>query len=101
MNINKKIIFIIFSFLLLSTTSILWSTIRYGISPMPSNQEARKAMLNFASQTTPKMIFELGSGWGKLAHELAILHPDSMVYGYERSWLPFLFSKFFFRFVDV
>ena len=89
--------YLLLGFLLFSMISILWSTIRYGISPMPSNQKARESMLGLVPSPIPKTIFELGSGWGNLAYELASQHPDSMIYGYERSLLPFLFSRLYFR----
>lgn len=83
-------------FLFFSLISILWSTIRYGISPMPSNPEATQAMLSL-TPPKPKLIFELGSGWGNLAYALALKHPSSMIYGYEMSLLPYLFSRLFYR----
>ncbi len=73
--------------------SILWSTIRYGIGPMPSSPAARTAMLELVPDPAPPVILELGSGWGGLALRLAERHPDSQVRGYERSLLPLLCSK--------
>lgn len=88
---------ILISFVLLAMLSILWSTIRYGISPMPSNKEARQAMLAFVPEPAPKIMFDLGSGWGNFADQLAQRYPESTIYGYECSVIPFLFAKVFFR----
>jgi hypothetical protein len=84
-------------FFLSAMVSILWSTIRYGIPPMPSNKESRQTMLDFVPEPTPKIMFDLGSGWGGFAYQLAHKYPDSTIYGYECSVLPFLFSRLFLR----
>ena len=78
-------------------TSILWSTLRYGISPMPSNTRAQKAMISLIPKPTPAEFVELGSGWGQFANQLASLYPNTKVIGYERSVLPFLVSKLLYR----
>ena len=89
--------FIFICAMLFSLASILWSTIRYGISPMPSNQKAQLAMLSLIPDNPPTHMVDLGSGWGTIAHQLAKRYPQSTVYGYERSLIPFLFSRLFFR----
>ena len=77
--------------------SILWCTIRYGISPMPSNAKVRRAMVDLVPTSTPAQLLELGSGWGTLADELASRYPNSIVTGYERSLIPFWFSRLYFQ----
>jgi len=77
--------------------SILWSTIRYGISPMPSNALARKGMLKLVPDPEPTVLIELGSGWGNFANQLAQQHPECTVIGYERSIVPFLIAALCFR----
>lgn len=83
--------------MLFSLGSILWSTIRYGISPMPSNQQAQIAMLSLIPEDPPEYMIDLGTGWGNFAYQLAKRYPQTTVYGYERSLIPFLFSILFFR----
>jgi hypothetical protein len=77
--------------------SILWSTVRYGIGPLPSSPESREAMLTLVPEPAPERILELGSGWGGLALQLAERFPDSRVQGYERSLIPFLYAKLLVR----
>ena len=72
--------------------SIVWSTLVSGISPMPSSQKARRAMLQLVSETDIEAgtgpIFELGSGWGNLLIPLAKKYPQRKVIGYELSIVP-------------
>ena len=74
--------------------SIVWSTLVSGISPMPSSQKARRAMLQLVSETGIEAgtgpIFELGSGWGNLLMPLAKKYPQRKVIGYELSIVPWL-----------
>ena len=74
--------------------SIVWSTLVSGISPMPSSQKARRAMLQLVGETGNEAdtgpIFELGSGWGNLLIPLAKKYPQRKVIGYELSIVPWL-----------
>ena len=72
--------------------SVVWGTLRAGISPMPSSRKAREAMLELLPERVEGPIVELGSGWGGLARCLASRHPQAPVRGYELSVLPWLFS---------
>lgn len=80
---------------LLVASSIVWSTIRVGISPMPSSKKARNAIAKLTNNTGTGPIFDLGSGWGGLAMQLAKQYPQRQVVGYEASWLPWLVSMLF------
>jgi hypothetical protein len=79
-------------------TSIVWSTLVSGISPMPSSQKARRAMLQMVSDISREKakeidtgpIFELGSGWGNLLMPLAKKYPQRKIIGYELSIVPWL-----------
>lgn len=75
----------------LAAWSIVWSTLRSGMSPMPSSRAAREAMLHAVAQTQGP-VADLGSGWGHLALAIAGRQPDRTVVGYELSWLPWLTS---------
>ena len=72
--------------------SIVWMTLKNGISPMPSPKEARLAIVQMAAESVGP-IYELGSGWGGLARELAKAFPERKVIAYENSPLPWLFSR--------
>ena len=71
--------------------SLVWTTVRSGMSPMPSSRAARAAVVE-ALQGTSGPIADLGSGWGHLAITVARQFPDRQVVGYELSWLPWLTS---------
>ena len=82
---------------IVSMLSIVWSTLRYGISPMPSNRKASRAMLSLIPKGHGHPFIDLGSGWGQFAYQLAKQHPDTIVIGYERSLLPYFFSLLIYR----
>lgn len=81
---------------LIIITSIVWGTLRTGISPMMSSYKARKAMLdlleNRITHQSNGAIMDLGSGWGGLLFNASKQYPDRDFIGYELSWLPYLFS---------
>jgi len=81
------------SLLILVGASILWSTLKTGISPMPSSPKARRLMLEMASSRSPQLIYELGSGFGTLAIPLAKQFPHAHVISYELSPVPWFISK--------
>jgi hypothetical protein len=79
--------------LVLITLSIVYDTLRYGISPMPSSRKAKRALLDALPDSVTGTIYELGSGWGTLAFPLAKKYPQAKVIGYEKGLIPYLFSK--------
>lgn len=85
---------IFFLFLLIvSAISLVWTTFRVGISPMPTSKKVREgleAVLPFVEGE----IVELGSGFGHLAIFLSKKYPRCNVYGYEVSWVPYWVSVF-------
>lgn len=72
--------------------SILWSTLRTGMPPMPSVGRAPKAMLSLVETPPEGAIVDMGSGWGTLAVRLARRFPRTPVIGYEVSFFPWLVS---------
>lgn len=75
--------------------SIIVSTLRIGISPMPSSSKARYeilALIQRQQHNDSNVIAELGSGWGHLAIAIAKANPDSKVTGFEVSFFPWLVS---------
>ena len=83
-------------FFLLVLISIVISTIRTGISPMPSSTQTRNHMIALIP-TEPKYCIDLGSGWGGLLQLLSKRYPSSNIIGYELSWFPYLYAKWMFR----
>ena len=75
----------------LTAISLVYSTLKTGISPMPSSLAARKAILTLSHDLNGP-IYELGSGWGGLAAALSRAHPQRHVIGIELSWLPWLYA---------
>ncbi len=86
----------IFTLLLGAALSIVYSTLRTGISPMTSSGQACRAMLSAIekseSTSATGSLIDLGSGWGTLIIAAARKYPHRQVIGYERSWLPWLVS---------
>lgn len=78
------------SFVILSIT---WSTLRLGISPMPSSPRVRDALLQLIDPHTVGVIHELGAGWGTLAFAIARHCPDAHVVAHEGSFVPWLFLR--------
>lgn len=63
------------------------------VCPMPTPASTRRAMIEGIHHPSPKVIAELGSGWGGIAIAAAARYPDAHVTGYEGSLMPYLFSR--------
>ena len=83
---------IILIFALILVISIVWGTLRTGISPMMSSGQARQAMLDCIREPHGGQFIDLGSGWGTLVIPLAQKYPGRQVIGYELSFLPWCVS---------
>jgi 16S rRNA A1518/A1519 N6-dimethyltransferase RsmA/KsgA/DIM1 with predicted DNA glycosylase/AP lyase activity len=83
--------FLVIALLLLSISIVAFS-LYTGISPMPSSSMAQKII---AASIDPQgnIIYELGSGWGGLAFTIAATLPESRVFAFELSYLPWLYSS--------
>jgi hypothetical protein len=81
--------------------SIVWSTLFLGISPMPSSNKAREAMLKLSENTGIGPVFELGSGWGNLLIPLAKKYPYRRIVGYELSILPWFTTVVVIKLLDL
>ncbi len=77
----------------LAAGSVIGSTLRLGISPMPSSGPARRAVLSLVPPTVHGEVHELGCGWGGLAVALARHCPKARVIAWEASLLPWLVSR--------
>lgn len=83
----------LFLFLLLAIIlSIVWWTVKNGISPMPTSRKVKAALLETLPYSSGEIV-DLGSGWGTLVFPLAQAFPHSKVTGYETSPLPLAFSR--------
>ena len=84
-------------FIIFAITSILYSTIKNGISPMPSNKHALTAALEFLHE--PKVLYDLGCGFGLSSLFFAKKMPPCKVIGVENALFPFLIAKLLSLFV--
>lgn len=93
MIISELFWLIIVAFILIFITgTIVYSTVRLGISPMPSSNKAYLAMIKLADETGTGPLVDLGSGWGNFVIRIAKRHPQRQIVGYELSFLPWLTS---------
>lgn len=83
---------IVICFVLLAFSIVYW-TLRLGISPMPTGSKTKKCLLDALPSECTGKIVELGSGWGNLAWSLAKKYPHATVVGYEMSPIPYFVSK--------
>ncbi|MBF0280417.1 MAG: class I SAM-dependent methyltransferase [SAR324 cluster bacterium] len=79
--------------MVIALVSIVITSVKVGISPMPSTSKACHAMISFPELSNEGgPIFELGSGWGTLSYAFSKKFPHRKIMAYELSWIPFLFS---------
>ena len=91
--ISELLLLTFFAFIVvLITISIVYNTIRLGISPMPSSSKAHLAMMQLVDETGKGTIIDLGSGWGNVVIRIAKRYPQRQIVGYELSFLPWLTS---------
>lgn len=86
--------FTVLAITFLISLSLVWTSLRVGITPVPSSKKARQTILSAADLAPFGPIIELGSGWGNLALVLAKKYPQRQIIGYEVSLIPWLFSLF-------
>lgn len=83
---------VVLGLVLVVGASILWSTLRTGMPPMPSLGRAPGVMLALVETPPDGAIVDMGSGWGTLAIRFARRFPQTPVLGYEVSFFPWLVS---------
>jgi len=95
-------------FVFVSFVSIIYWTIKNGISPMPTSPKVKKALLQMVDEGIPKdlprNIFELGSGFLTLAWPLAKQFPNNQIIALEMSTIPYIYSKainYFFKKINL
>lgn len=80
--------------MLLGGLSILIFTLITGVPPMPTQRLVMPVMFEMIPEgQNPRVVYDLGCGWGRLAFALAARYPDAKVIGIELSPLPWLFCK--------
>ena len=84
---------IVIGLALIALTSIVFTSLRVGISPMPSSHKAQNAIISAIPQNTEGLIFDLGSGWGNMIFPLAQSFPLATIRGIEVSIFPWAVSK--------
>ena len=57
------------------TLSLIYSTIKLGISPMPSSKKAYNTIMKLVDETGTGSIIDLGSGWGNFVIPIAKRNP--------------------------
>ncbi len=82
---------IVFSIVFFSFLSIIYTTIKNGISPMPTSPKVKKMLLENLPSHSEAPIAELGAGWGTLAFQLAKKYPDATITAFENSFVPYAF----------
>jgi hypothetical protein len=93
----------ILSYVLLGTVflamlSIVFVSLRNGISPMPASAKVRHVVADEINRLSKSgMIAEAGSGWGTLAIHLARKCPGWKIVGIENSPVPLWISRVFWR----
>ena len=75
-----------------SLSLIFWS-LRNGISPMPTTDKVKQQILAALPRETEGSVIDLGSGWGHMAMQIAKTLPHCQVVGYESSPVPYLVSQ--------
>jgi hypothetical protein len=83
---------IVIAGIILAGMSIVLTSLKTGIGPLPSSGEARKVVLSAADTAGKGPIIDLGSGWGSFVIPLARKYPDRKIIGYELSSVPYYFS---------
>jgi hypothetical protein len=70
--------------------SIVWTSLKLGISPMPTSPAVRKALLAVLPESVDGDVHEFGAGWGGLAFALAQKYSAARVVAWEASPVPYL-----------
>ncbi|MFC4598278.1 class I SAM-dependent methyltransferase [Cohnella hongkongensis] len=78
---------------LAAALSIVWTSWRNGISPMPSSLRVRQAVAAEVNRIGGGLLVEAGSGWGTLGVHLAKHCPGWQVAGVENSPVPLAVSR--------
>jgi hypothetical protein len=84
---------IVLGLVALAALSLVVSTLRLGIGPLPTSRKVRALMLSLCPPETTGLVYELGSGWGGLARAVARQCPQARVVGVEAALVPWAFAR--------
>lgn len=73
--------------------SIIFTSLRYGIGPVPTSPKVKQALLPLLPPLNYRTIYELGAGFGTLAFALADHYPNCSVIAVEISLIPYLWMQ--------
>ncbi|WP_338036939.1 methyltransferase [Metabacillus litoralis] len=82
---------IVISIVFFAFISIVYSTIKNGISPMPTSPKVKKVLVVNLPSHSVTQIAELGAGWGTLAFQLTKKYPSATITAFENSLIPYTF----------
>lgn len=82
---------LIISIPLIITVLIVFSTVKTGISPLPSSRKAINAMISLIPDVDS--IVDCGSGWGSLLLAVKRKYPERTCVGIESSIIPLWYSQ--------
>lgn len=87
--------FLFITLLLLAVISIVYASLKNGITPMPAASRVRHEVSNEINRLLEQgMLVEAGSGWGTLALHIAKRCPGLGIIGVENSLIPLWVSRF-------
>ena len=75
------------------TASIVFWSLRLGITPTPTSRKVRLTMEPLLPESVDGRIYELGCGWGTLLLMLGRRYPNHSITGYEQSTIPYLVAR--------
>ena len=87
--------------IMLAGTSIVLTSLKVGIGPLPSSGRARRVVLSAVETAGSGPVIDLGSGWGSFVIALARKYPDREIIGYELSSVPYYFSSLLKQFMGL
>lgn len=86
-------LFLLFGCMLFVLCSVVYWTLKNGISPMPVSYKVLKELKGHLPHSISGKIYDLGSGFGVLAFFLAKWYPKNPVIGIESSTVPYAISR--------
>lgn len=72
---------------------LIFYSMKNGISPMPTSEKMKRALMEVLPDIERGIIIDLGSGWGNLVFPLALKYQGCHIFGYENSPIPYWFSS--------
>ncbi|MCI0605362.1 class I SAM-dependent methyltransferase [bacterium] len=73
--------------------SVVYFSLRNGISPTPSSRKQTETLLGMIPADTTGNVYDLGSGLGTLALAIGKYLPQCQVIGFESSPVPYVISQ--------